>query len=236
MFDADRLTLRERELDALAAALAEDIAQLVVVAGGAGTGKTTLLRAAGARAIECGWATARGEPPRDLAVGPATTPADFAARLEELLAVGVTPGGTDFGPRRAARDADPTARAVAACHSRGRTCVFVDGFRASDRFLAWFGDSFVESLRRSTPPVVVVVADRNALVVSLAPWTNRRIEVGPVDAEQIRAYFEALGRFVQPPLGDNELVSYVDAVVDRPALLSSLTRLLALAQPPAQSR
>jgi len=227
----DALVGRSREFGRLRELLDAANPTLVVLVGEDSMGKTTMLAAIEADAWDRGWSTARCQSERVLSVGGHTTPTDFFHDIEAVLRSpferqrrstmsGIMPAATGLHPS--------AARLVAFAP----VIVLIDGYRPSAEFAEWFVGHFVAGIMQSHAPVIIVVADRQAVLEELASKADERIVLGALARSEVEEWFETLGAALAPPMTDKERATYVDAVIDDPSRFSKLTRVLDLTRSP----
>jgi len=215
---------------------------LILCVGEPGLGKSAFLRTLSAGASLDEWAVARADDEGVLTVTPSTTPTEFGARLRRLLAMPPTAeapvktaassgmGAALEGARRSLRDAPWVGLPELSQDLRERAPVLlmIDGYRPSERFEHALVDSFLPAFKASSMPVVVIIAEREEPLGRLVSTATDVIPFKPVDRATIRAYFDAFGDALDPPLDDGEAEAYARAASRDPELIGSLTRLLRL--------
>lgn len=117
---------------------------------------------------------------------------------------------------------------------RAPVLLLIDGYRPEASFTGWFTRHFVTEIKKTEAPVVIIVADRPGNVAMLLPFADESISIGPLDPESLRQLLENIGQQLSPPLGEDELHTYLKEVCEKPEILGSLTRVLALARPAEQ--
>ena len=203
---------RRRELEQLAALIERRAPALVLVAGPAGTGKSTVIRAAQPDAEADGWTMLPAAEATELVAGSATTPESFAATVWAHL--DVVPAG------------DPVTGLAPTLADRAPLLVTLDVFRPTDAFATWLVGDLMAELRSSSAPVVLAAMtafDSDERL--LRPAADLLLRLGPLDTSEVRAALNALGP-LDPPLVDDELNVYVREGSSDPAVLASLLRLL----------
>lgn len=212
---------------------------LVVITGGPGVGKTSLLQAFRDQAAAAGWNTA---PPamssEHILVTPEMTEESFGNQVQALLA---KPSNQSFIEKPHVKEPVKTAPAQQPLHAivqllraRAPLLLSIDSFWPETTFADWFQNRFMSDLKRAGAPVVVVVAERpEGATKFLSYFADETITLGPMDEQAIRQHFTIIGEKISPPMQKDELNVYVEAAHERPELLGSLTRVLRLALPSA---
>jgi hypothetical protein len=241
---------RGSELAAFAAALEGRQPTVVVVAGESRTGKTALLQAFQVMANAQNWRTAGGANQRTLTVTPITDKRNFYG---QVLAFFDEPGDSRDAVQSQIFPAQtvvelPTALQepnsftvedsklssfevqpdlIAQLKERAPVLLLIDGYEPNPEFNNWFKTTFIEAVRRSQEPLVIVIADR---IASLKGQQDEFFPLSPLTRQDIREQFESLGHEIKPPLVPGELDVYVEAAVKNLAVLIRLYRVLALAR------
>lgn len=254
--DPDLYPGREHDLAVLERAL-DERAHVLVVAGGAGMGKTTLLRALALRAAERGWAAPW------LEVTARTTEQELTGRLEGMLVETPPdpegrvelPGGPGAPPQHCVKsflaraasaglawaggESLPVAIASAMLRGDGSQgladllrrnaplLICVDPYRPSESLEGWFEGTVLGQVRRIEEPVAVVLA-----VEGDAGERLRRlgtvVNLGPLPSDAVRHRLQPLAAAARPPASPAELAAWVHAARRRPETLEELERLLGL--------
>jgi hypothetical protein len=220
---------RDQELARVKTILEQGRPAVVVVSAATGMGKTSLLREIHARASALGWHTAYGDSGSELSVVPTTTEDTFRQWVLTLL--GSTTKESYFDSLTGQSQLDPPHSLVYHLRRRAPVLLVIDGYRPESTFAEWFTQSFIEDVKDAPEPVVVVVADQSGNVAELQSHANDVINLGLLDRQAVKRHFESVGRRIDPPMGAEELDTYVEAACKDPARLATLTRLLTLAKP-----
>jgi hypothetical protein len=207
---------RERDVYRIEATLRAGRGVLIAVVGQVGAGKSRLLRIVESRARSAGWSTAATDGAGELHVAPTTTPEAFVERTGALLS------GQD-----AAFD-----RFVSSLESCAPTLVIIDGFRPHAEFASWLLDVVRPELAASASPVGLIVAGTHEeLDDGVLAAADEVVELGPLDQLTVARHLRETAQDIDPPLTDDEIAAYVEAVCPQPELLESLTRALLLMSP-----
>jgi hypothetical protein len=151
----------------------------------------------------------------------------FGIDLPELRA------GSNFSGAPVSLGPDQQATLISQLASLGSILLLVDDYQPGEEFQAWFTGVFLEELRRSTVSFVVVAAGTPDQVKGL-PY-DEYIQLRPMSEDRIRSYFQEVALQLNPPLGEDELETYVRAVVERPDRIYGLMHVLQLARPARQT-
>jgi hypothetical protein len=225
---------RAAQWERLMARLEARAPALLLVAGPPGSGRTHLIDAAGRAAHELGYTVIdNGDP---VAVEPTTKSSDFRRIVAALLEVADEAGragkGEPAGFLRQVADSlikpGADARAVAQLlQARAPAVLLIDGYAPSAAMSGWFADVLMARLLiSSAPPVVVVVADTLEAMKRLPPRAAEILELGPLDREAVASHLRATGAALQPPLTDEEVAAYCDAVAADAGVLGPLEHVL----------
>jgi hypothetical protein len=243
------LTGRDEQLGVLEAALDAARPALVLVTGRVGGGKSTLLHAVRGQAQARGWHAAPPDPSPSLVVNRDMTPKSFSESLGAWLRRSAPAVAIDAGPsldaqglsrevagppRKPAAPGERTAdREVARLLKRLREAapvmIAIDGYRPNRAFGRWFASELVPALKESRLPALVVIAHDFELGPELLEHADERLVLGALDEALTERYFRGLAAGMQPPMDEAELREYARAAAERPELLGSLSRVLALA-------
>lgn len=231
---------RDRELGQIKAILERRKPALVVMAGETGIGKTSLLREAGLFASRLGWKTVPDVNQQEMTVEPETTEDTFSSRVRKLLKIPAPENFPEAAPDFEVRKVLQHGRyplfhllVEQLCH-QAPLLLLIDGYRPEASFTGWFTGHFVTEMKKTEAPVVIIVADRPGNVAMLMPFADESISIGPLDPESLRQLLENIGQQLSPPLEKDELYAYLKEVCEKPEILGSLTRVLALARPAEQ--
>jgi hypothetical protein len=247
--DIGAIVGRDAELARFAGFRDIPASRLVTVSAGAGQGKTTFLAAAELLLRARDWTAARSDAKGVLTVSPRTTEESFVARIREVLALGLErdhdrltpPAGALPRPGAGARAGVvplPRAEELLFHDLRwlGRVAILVDDFRPTDAFRTWFLEGFLGAMRGSSVVTLLVVAGLPDAIEGIAGEADDAVVLGPLERAAVRAHFTEIGRGLAPPLTGTEIEEYVAECVERPAILTALTRLLTLLTPQARMR
>jgi hypothetical protein len=231
---ADDLLLigRDHELASFQEILKDKVAQLVVVTGEPGLGKTSLLRKFRELGDEAGWNTA--QLPNLVLTDVETTPDSFSNQLQTLLSA---PTGRSFIEKPSKPLVDPATGQpvllpiVEQLRALAPFVLLIDGYQPGPEFAEWFHTIFVNDVRRSSAAIVIVVAARPDGAIKITPFADKVIPLGLLDQNSIREHFRELGRQIDPPMKDDEIQEYIEAAKEDAQKLDSLTRVLRLALP-----
>ena len=225
---------RSFELSLFKAILSARKPGLIMLTGERGSGKTSLLSLVRQHAISAGWNVApqRGE---SLNVDADTTEESFSAQLRTLI---VSPSEKSFIEKSVPRASNVTGESssdatvslpiVEQMCARVPFLLLIDGFEGEEGFSTWFKTLFLQNVRASKCPLIVIVAER-AGVSGLESSADQTVALKKIDIAPIREHFERLGPQLTPPIEAAELEVYINSAHRRPDLLNSLTRVLSLA-------
>ena len=223
---------RDHELASFQEVLKEKQAQLVVLTGDPGMGKTSLLRKFRELGDEAGWNTA--QLPNSVLRDVETTPDSFSSQLQSLLSV---PTARSFIEKPGKPLVDPATGQplllpiVERLRALAPFLLLIDGYEPGPEFAEWFPTVFLNDVRRSSAAIVIVLAARPEGAIKITPFANQIIPLGPLDPNSIQEHFNELGRQLDPPMTDSEIQEYVGAAKEDAEMLDSLTRVLRLALP-----
>jgi hypothetical protein len=214
---------RESELAAFAAVLERAKPSVVLITGIPGTGKAALLQAFEKMAREKGWRTTLRSDQRFLSV---TSPMDeyqFYSQVRECFAL---PGQTMLNQTRLTAVSDVMAQLA----PWSPLLLLIDQYDPPPDFDKWFMTTFIETLRKSQEPFVLVISELPHRVAALQGKQNEFFALSPLTREEVQAHLASLGDEISPPLESVEMDVYVDAILQNPDLLSKLYRVLSLAR------
>lgn len=226
---------REPELARFDKILEDRQALLVVVTGGPGVGKTSLLHAIRDRAETIGWNTVPPSATNDfLRVTPETTEADFSNQVQALIVVPSDQSFIEKSPGQSLGETSPEQQPLnpvaEQLRARAPLLLFIDGYRPGPEFADWFQTRFMQDVKRSGTPVIVVAAELPEWATKyLSPQADQIFSLGELEEQAIRQHFTIIGRQISPPMTEEELKAYVGAARNDPELLGRLTRVLRLA-------
>ena len=221
---------RDHELASFKEVLKEKQAQLVVLTGEPGMGKTSLLRKFRELGDEAGWNTA--QMPNLVLRDVETTPESFSSQLQSLLSV---PTARSFIEKPSKPLVDPATGQplllpiVERLRALAPFLLLIDGYQPGPEFAEWFHTIFVNDVRRSSASIVIVLAARPDGAIKITPFADQIISLGPLDPISIQEHFKELGRQLDPPMTDSEVQEYIAAAKEDAQMLDSLTRVLRLA-------
>jgi len=234
--DEPLLVGRESELATFQRILKEKEAQLVVLTGRAGMGKSSLLQKFHQVGEEAGWNVL--DLPESSSINLETTPDTFSMQLQGLLAAPTAKSfiekpGSPSGDRATGEPLLPIVERLSAL---APLLLTVDGYRPRSDFGEWFQTVFVDHLKRSGAPIVVIISERPEGATKITAWADEIIQLGPLDEHSIIQHFQDLGRQISPPMSEYEIREYTKAAQADTEALGSLTRVLRLTVPgPVQS-
>lgn len=245
---SDDLVGRDEELLSFERVLERRRPTVVLVTGPVGAGKSRLLVEMIRMARARGWRTAppAGEPP--YVVSRDATPRSFAQQVQRVLEIYTGAPDIDAGPTLDGRalsrgmagsslsTAGPEtiagdANAAALVDSIRAACpalFAIDGFRPNATFARWLSGQLVPAVKASGLPVVAVLTLETE-AVEIVRDADVHLQLGRLDEAATDRYFRELGQRLSPAPSDAELRTYVKAAVERPELVDSLRRVLALA-------
>lgn len=196
---------------------------LVLIVGQLGTGRTHLLRAAGDAARDLGFTVIGSDEP--MAIDPTMRARDIRRILGAML-------GDDHGSgKQTVLDfLDQAAPAV----------LLIDGLAPSAKLSTWFTRRLVPHVLASSVPVIIIVADQLKPMAALSRLATDVIEIGPLDRDAVARHLREVGADLRPPLSDEEVAAYCDAICQDVGLLSPLGKVLSVlaedtGRPPAQT-
>jgi hypothetical protein len=250
---SDDAPVGRREIfETIKARLASPKPGVIVVAGGAGSGRTHLLRQLAATARKLGYRVLIGTDAEPIAIEPTTTMADVRRRLQALHDEGITAVDPAASPAAGPPLAPPSPpiketirRGIGWAFSRldenretsalfgqlAPLLVAVDGFRPGPTFGLWFTRILIPRLRASDDRVAFVIADGAEAVRSLTDLADLSVSLGPLDADEVRAHLMHAAAGFIPPLTPEEIDRYVTAAVAQPAVLSALSTVFGAYRP-----
>jgi AAA ATPase domain len=234
--DEPLLVGRDHELAIFRKILEVKQAQLVVLTGQAGMGKSSLLQKFHQLGEEAGWNVL--DLPESSSINGETTPDSFSMQLQTLLAA---PTAKTFiekpnSPLVDRATGEPLLPIVERFLALAPLLLTVDGFRPRIAFAEWFQTVFVNHLKRSGAPIVLIISERPKGATKITAWADQIIQLGPLDAYFISEHFKDLGRQISPPMSAKEIQEYTKAAQNDTEILDNLTRVLRLALPsPMQS-
>lgn len=206
---------------------------LVVIVGGPGSGKSSLLQALRAQADAAGWNTAPAAASETFRVTTETTEETFSTQVQTLMAV---PSGQSFVEQSPGNSVvgtssgqQPLLPILKQLRARVPLLLLVDSFQATPEFADWFQNHFLRDVKRSGAPIIIAVAERPEAATRLSPLADLVVTLGTLDEQAIQQHFEMMGKQISPLMGEDELKVYVAAAYKEPEMLSSLTRALRLA-------
>ena len=223
---------RDHELASFKEVLKEKHAQLVVLTGEPGMGKTSLLRKFRELGDEAGWNTA--QLPKLVLRNVETTPDSFSNQLQSLLSV---PTSRSLIEKPIKPLVDPATGQplllpiVERLRALAPFLLLIDGYQPGPEFAEWFHTIFVNDVRRSSASIVIVLAARPDGATKITPFADQIIPLGPLDPNSIQEHFKEFGRQLDPPMTDSEIQEYIEAAKADAEMLDSLTRVLRLALP-----
>lgn len=222
---------RDQELASFGKILRDKQAQLVVLTGGPGVGKSSLLRKFQSLGEEAGWNTAKL--PDSIRINQEATPDSFSTQLQAVLSV---PTSKSFIEKRSTSAVDsatgqPLLPIVERLSGLAPFLLTIDGYRPGPEFGEWFEKVFLNDVKRSAAAIVIVLAERPQAATKMTPFADQIIQLGPLDDNSIRQHFTELGRKISPPMNEMEIQEYTKAAQEDTEVLERLTRVLRLALP-----
>jgi len=195
---------------------------LIVVNGPVGSGRTHFLWHLAATAGKLGYRVL-GTKAEPAVIEPSTTFADMRRRLQSLAGTQPTSGSRPLTPPGMPEATMTEQLQITALLSRmAPILVAIDGFRPCPALSSWFTGELGPWLRASQDQVAVVIADRPAMVASMAETADFSVTLGSLDPGEVRAYLISASAGFSPELTAAELDAYVRAAVSQPAVLSAL--------------
>lgn len=225
---------RDQELASFRRILDDKQSLLVVLTGGPGVGKTSLLQKFRALAEEAGWNTALLPASSSAPINLETTPESFSTYLQTLLSV---PSSKSFIEKPGKDLVDPATGQplllpiVERLRALTPFLLLIDGYNPGPEFQEWFRSSLLGDVKKSPATIVIVVSERPEGATKITPIAEQIIQLGALDEHSIGQHFQELGHQLSPPMGDEEIQAYIEASKNDPQLLGSLTRVLRLALP-----
>ena len=250
-WSSDDLVGRDEQLRAFERVLDQRRPAVVLVTGRVGSGKSRLLSELTGQARARGWRTA--PPPREppYVVTRDTTPRSFARQVERMLAGRPGELGLDANPVLDAQAlsrgmaasslaAAPTPPPAIAGDADAATLIdsirdacpalfAVDGFHPNVTFGRWLSERLVPAVKESDLPVVALLTLETEPSSEILGFADEHLHLDRLDEAATERYFLELGKRLSPPLGVDELRTYVKAAADTPELVGCLRRVLALA-------
>jgi hypothetical protein len=223
---------REEELASFQKILQGHETLLIVLTGGPGVGKSSLLQKFRALAEEAKWNAAPGPGSEPLTVNQDTTPENFVTQLQALLSV---PTSKSFIEKPSQVLVDPASGEplllpiVEQLRVLAPILLSIDGYEPGTQFLEWFQNSFLKDVKRAAATIVILVSERPAGATRITPMADRIIQLGSLDEVSIRQHFNELGTQISPPMDEDEINEYVKVSLADAEALGSLTRVLRLA-------
>ena len=215
---------RDQELASFGKILRDKQAQLVVLTGGPGVGKSSLLRKFQSLGEEAGWNTAKL--PDSIRINQEATPDSFSTQLQAVLSV---PTSKSFIEKRSTSAVDsatghPLLPIVERLSGLAPFLLTIDGYRPGPEFGEWFEKVFLNDVKRSAAAIVIVLAERPQAATKMTPFADQIIQLGPLDDNSIRQH-------ISPPMNEMEIQEYTKAAQEDTEVLERLTRVLRLALP-----
>jgi hypothetical protein len=220
---------RDQELATFEKILQDKQAQLVVLTGGPGVGKTSLLRKFLSLAEAAGWNTTKL--PDSIRIDQEATPDSFSTQLQAVLSV---PSTKSFIEKRSTPSVDsgqPLLPIVERLSALAPFLLTIDGYRPGAEFGQWFEKTFLNDVKRSAAVIVIILAERPESATKMTPVADQIIQLGPLDDSSIRQHFMELGHKISPPMSEMEIEEYTKAAQEDTEVLERLTRVLRLALP-----
>jgi len=187
---------------------------LVLIAGQPGTGRSYLLRAVGDAARDLGFTVIGSNEP--MAIDPTMKVRDVRRILAAMLGDGDVGGGS--GKQAVFDFLDQAAPAV----------LLIDGLMPSTKLSTWFTKHLIPHVLASCGPVIVFVADQLKPMAALCDLAADVIEIGPLDRDAVARHLREAGADLRPPLSDEEVAAYCDAVTQDVGLLTPLDMVLSV--------
>ena len=221
---------------------------VIVVAGGAGSGRTNLLQHLVRSAGERGYRVLSGTDADPVAISPTTTLADVRQRLAAMAGVSAADAADDREP-----SLTPARRGVAGALRRGfdrvvsqasetleiahllgqlaPLVVAIDGFEPSSSFSLWFTGMLIPRLRLLDRQVALIITGGPETLRLLGSLADLAIMLGPLNADEVRASLLDAASAFKDPLTTEEIDRYVAAAAAEPAVFSALSTVFAAFRP-----
>lgn len=238
---------RRQVFEAIVSKLDSPKPGVIVVAGGAGSGRTYLLQHLTRAAEERGYQVLSGTAADPVAILPTTTMADVRRRLAAMSDAGAadavadttdpTPqqsgvkGAVRRGFDRVMSQLGETLEISGLLAQLAPLLVAVDGFEPSPSFALWFTAVLIPQLRTLDGQVAFVITGGPETVRLLTELSDLYVTLGPLDADEVRAHLLGAAIGFSPPLTSAEIDRYVAAAVAEPAVFSALSMVFAAYRP-----
>ncbi len=224
---------REQELARFRTILQEGHPLLMVITGGPGVGKSSLLHAFQAQAVTAGWTAAPGSASECLRITPETTEESFIDQVQNLIAVLSDQSFIEKSPAKTSVEGSaaqpPLLPIVEQLRFRAPLLLLIDGYQPEPAFAEWFQTRFVKEIKDTAAPVIVVVSERPDGATKLTVLAEQIVTLGVLEEPAIRKHFETMNQQISPRMTEDELNIYVDEGFQKPEMIGSLTRVLRLA-------
>lgn len=221
---------------------------VIVVAGGAGSGRTHLLRHLTRAAEERGYRLLSGTDANPVAILPTTTMADVRRRLAAMSDAGaadpVADRGNDPTPQqggfkgavrrgfnRVISQLNETLEISELLAQLAPLLVAVDGFEPSPSFALWFTAMLLPQLRTLDGRVAFVITGGPEATRLLTELADLYVTLGPLDVGEVQAHLLEAASGFTPPLTSAEIDRYVAAAATEPAVFSALSTVFAAFRP-----
>jgi molybdopterin-guanine dinucleotide biosynthesis protein len=239
---------RRQVFEAIVSKLDSPKPGVIVVAGGAGSGRTHLLQHLTRAAEERGYRVLSGTAADPVAILPTTTMADVRRHLAAMSDAGAadavgdrrtdpTPqqGGSNGAVRRGfdrvMSQIGETLKISGLLARMAPLLVAVDGFEPSPSFALWFTAMLIPQLRTLDRQVAFVITGGPEALRLLTDRADLNVALGPLDAGEVRAHLLDAAIGFSPPLTSAEIDRYVAAAAAEPAVFSALSMVFAAYRP-----
>jgi len=112
--------------------------------------------------------------------------------------------------------------------------LLIDGYCPSEAFGRTFTNAFRRSLMHSGESLVVIMGEREELLIDVMAVASTVIPFGALDHSHIHEHLEQLSHGLSQPVSEAELERYAHAAARRPEIIGSLSRLLSIDRAAAQ--
>ena len=208
---------------------------LITVAGPPGSGRSTLLRHVCVAARTRGWQVIGGDSD-PAGIEASTSMVDVRRRLAALIEDDSSPTTSsareaiEAGQRSVARLIDWITRRVdedqqvlELVERVTPLLVAIDGYRPNPVFGSWFRRRLIARAASEQTKLVFVIADRAENLKSLQSAAELSIELGPLDADEVRHHFAQQVVRLRPPVDGPEMERYVSEAVAHPSFFDALS-------------
>jgi hypothetical protein len=222
---------RRREFDLIMTRLGLSQPSIVTIAGPVGSGRTSMLEHVTHAAVDLGYGII-GDSIEPIVVDATSNETSVLSRLqgraaeEEPVDEPSSDGWLVRTVKRVVTRYDERRQILELLTQMAPLAVMVDGYRPTTAFGLWITGTLVPGLRESGSRIAFVVADTAERVSAVAAIADLRIELGPLDATEVRDHLGAAAAGLDPPMDPVELEQLVAATTGQPGLVVPLADVL----------